>query len=468
MSAEHLDRPHLVVVGGGITGLAAAWEARDRARVTVLEASPLLGGRIRAGTVGDAVVEDGPDMFLARVPWATDLCREVGLGDDLVAPATSSAWVWSHGALRRLPERLALGVPTDLVALARSGILSPSGLARAAVDLVRPRTPPRGDESVAGVIGRRFGREVVDRLVAPLLGGINAGDVDHLSLEAAAPQLAEAARKHRSLFLGLRAGRRGGGEGAAGAGPVFHSVRGGLQRLVEGLERGLRDHGVNLRTATPVTKVTTSSPDGRPAAVTADGTVHQADAVVLASPAPPAATLLADVAPAAAAEIDQIRHASVAVVLLALARDHVAHPLDGSGLLVPQVEGRTVTACTFWSSKWPGTAPASQAILRVSVGRLGDDRAETLDDVDLTAAVVDDLADVLGVTGRPLDVRIVRWPRSFPQYEPGHLARVDRIDALLAAAAPGVAVAGAPYRGVGIPACVRQGRDAANRLLGER
>lgn len=446
-----------MVVGGGITGLAAAWEARDRARVTVLEASERLGGRIHDTEVGGVPVAGGPDAFLARVPWATQLCREVGLGDDLISPSRGGAFVWSRGRLRALPGDLAIGVPTRLASVARSGILSPAELLRAGMDLVRPATPPAGDESVGAVVRRRFGAGVTERLVGPLIGGINAGDIDRLSIEAAVPQIADAARAHRSLLLGLRRQRREAPEG-----PVFHSVRGGLTRLVEQLADQLAAAGVDIQTGAPVDHI--EAVGAGVAVRRSGGEGLEADRVLLTTPAPVTARLIEGASADAATGLQGIRHASVALVLLAVAPDALPS-LDGAGLLVPRVEGRLATAVTFWTSKWGGAPPPSPVVLRVSVGRIDDDRAITLSDHDLLAGVLADLGDILGLRGEPLDHRIVRWPESFPQYEPGHFERVATIERALARDVPAVQVAGAAFRGVGIPACVRQGREAAAALL---
>jgi oxygen-dependent protoporphyrinogen oxidase len=445
--------PPVVVVGGGITGLATAYylKARHGIEATVLEASERVGGKIRTDELAGVPVEAGPDTFLARVPEATDLCRELGLGGELVEPATSSAFVWARGRLRPLPPGLVLGVPTGLRQLARSGILSPAGMARAALDTVLPRRKHGDDPSIAAVIGGRFGEEVVDHLVEPLLGGINAGRADRLSLAATAPQLADAARDHRSLLLGLRAGAPAT---TTGAGPVFQSVRGGLERLVETLQ-----HQVDVRTDTAATPIERTD-DGR---FRTGGLTT--GAVVVTVPAYAAAPLVEPISPAAAAELRAIDYASVAVVTLGYAPSTVPPLPNGSGFLVPRAEHRLMTACTFLTSKWPDLASSGLVLLRVSAGRIGDDRAMRLDDRELVERLHQEAAEALGVTKAPVTTRVDRWPRGFPQYEPGHLARVDRIETALATAAPsaGLVVAGAAYRGLGLAACVRQAADVAEQ-----
>ena len=423
------------VVGGGITGLATAWYLREAgAAVTLYEAGERLGGKIQTGDLDGVPVELGPDTFLARVPWAVDLCRALGLEDELVAPATGKAYVWTRGRLRPLPSGTVLGVPARLRPLARSGIVSPRGLARAAADLVLPHRPLSDDPSVAEVVGGRFGRDVVDRLVEPLIGGIHAGRADRLSLAAVAPQVAgPAAAGGRSLMRALRKAPPGGG------GPVFLGLRGGLARLVDRLVERL--DGVDIRLGEPLTDL----PPGP---------------VVVTVPAYAAAPLL----PAAAADLRAIEYASVATVTLAYPPDALRGPLDGSGFLVPRIDGRLMTACTWLTSKWPDVAAAAggRVLLRVSAGRAGDDRALALDDATLAARLHTELEEAMGLRRDPDEAVVTRWPRSFPQYDVGHQARVARIEAALP---PGAVVAGAAYRGVGIAACIQQAQQAAVAVL---
>ncbi|MEA2686672.1 MAG: protoporphyrinogen/coproporphyrinogen oxidase, partial [Actinomycetota bacterium] len=319
------------MVGGGITGLATAWFLRDRARVTLIEADDRLGGKIRTASLGGVPVEEGPDTFLARVPHARALAEAVGLGDALVEPATGTAFIWTRGRLRPLPEGQVLGVPVELGPLVRSGVLAPGAVARAGLDLVLPRSRSglSADPSVADVIGARMGQGVVDRLVEPLVGGINAGRADDLSLAATAPQLAAASSSSRSLVLGLRKRRRTAAAAAAGvaAGPLFLGVAGGLGRLVERLVASLSDAGVEIRTGVSVTSI---EPDSRGTrVVTSSAGSLAAAAVVVTVPAFAAAPLVRGTAPAVATDLERIRYASVAVSTLAYLPADVASPLDG-------------------------------------------------------------------------------------------------------------------------------------------
>jgi len=441
-------------VGGGITGLAAAWFLRDRADVVLFEAGGRLGGKIATGELAGVPVETGPDTFLARVPEATDLCGAVGLGDDLVPPATGKAYLWSRGRLRPLPEGHVLGVPTAAVPLVRSGVVSAAGAARAGLDLVLPRRPLGSDPSVAEVVGARLGTEVLDRLVDPLVGGIHAGRSDRLSLAATAPHLAAAAGASRSLVLGLRRRRSAGPDDE----PVFLGLAGGMERLVDRLRTELAT--VDVRTGARVESVVPDAAGWRVA-----GPDVPVDAVVLTVPAFAAADLVRAACPPAAAELGAIAYASVAVTTLGYRPSAVAGPLDGSGFLVPRVEGRLMTACTWSTSKWPDLGRSGLVLLRPSAGRFGDERALGLDDAELVDRLHGELVTSVAATEPPVASLVTRWVRAFPQYEPGHTERVARIESALAAAMPGVVVAGAAYRGLGIAACVRQAEQAASAVL---
>lgn len=469
----------LVVVGGGIAGLAAAWEAVRRtpaARVAVLEATMRFGGKLRTEPFGGLPVDRGADAFLVRTPDALDLVHELGLADELVHPALRSALLLTDGRLHRLPEGLVLGVPTDLDTLAASGIVSPAGIERLALDLEDTADAPEGDLSVGELVRARLGDEVFEKLVSPLLSGVNAGDADRLSVEAGAPQLAAAAR-HGSLIRGARAQRAAGDPEA----PIFASLRDGTGRLVERLLECLQDAGVTLladaethelRAAAggwllevndgePTSRIDPERDDVDPAPTTD----LFARRVVLATPAPVTARLLEPVAPAVSAILGEIEYASVAVTSLRYPRAAVAHPLDASGVLVAEAEGLLMTACSFGSSKWPAWADGDHVVLRVSTGRAHDQRHHAYTDSQLVRHLHNELAPLLAITAAPVDWLVTRWDGALPQYRPGHLDRLDDAEAALAEAAPGLALAGAATRGVGIPACIRSGRLATARVI---
>jgi protoporphyrinogen/coproporphyrinogen III oxidase len=506
--------PTVAVLGGGITGLAAAWElaggsGRPRRadrhegapHVVLLEASERFGGRIGTVRFAGLPVDTGADAFITRQPAAEALCRELGLCDELVAPATSEASVWVRGRLRRLPTGLVLGVPSDLPALARSGIVSPAGVVRAAADLVLPRRrhhgrhgaheasrpaggAPAGDPSVADVLGPRLGREVLERLVEPLVGGINAGSAARLSFAAVVPQLAAALDGHRSVVWALSRQRRASRPAGASE-PAFLGLASGLGSLVERLVAGLEAAGGELHTGVRVDTVLAAGEGYR---ITSGEHSFEADALVVALPGPAAASALAGVAPAAAHELAGVNYASVSLVTLAWSaselpyrqssgtgqhglreglgrrpQDPGGQNLPGSGFLVPRSEGLLMTACTFTSSKWPHSSVPGRVVVRASVGHAGDERALLLTDAELITRVREELALILGVTADPLASMVWRHENAFPQYETGHLARVERIRQALAGH-PRVAVAGVTLDGIGIPACITSGRRAATAV----
>jgi oxygen-dependent protoporphyrinogen oxidase len=468
-------RVDLAVIGGGISGLAAAWEGRRRgASVIVLEAGPRAGGKLRTSPLGGVDVDESADAFLARVPEAVEMCTELGIDADLVSPGTGSAYVWLDGALRRLPAEQLLGVPTDLDALAATAVLSAAGLERARHDLTLPDDRPTGvcggsgkDESVGDLVRRRLGDEVLDRLVAPLVGSVYAGDCDRLSLQVTAAQLAAARDLDPSDPSLVRAAAAIRAQGVDTGRPVFLAPRGGVGRLADALGAALGD---DVRTGTTVTGIAPHGTGWR-VSTGAGGTGGAGDvvagALVLATPAFVSAPLLAPVVPGPAAFLAGIEHASVAMLGLAVPRDGIDHPMDGSGFLVPRSAGMVLTACSWATSKWPHLAvDPSVALLRASAGHDGDDRSPTLPDSELMAAMLADLRTTMGLRADPLDVRITRWPRSFPQPRPGHLAAVAVAEADLAAVSPRLAVTGAWARGVGIPACIRGARVAAASALG--
>jgi protoporphyrinogen/coproporphyrinogen III oxidase len=464
--------PTVAVVGAGITGLATAWRLQRTApgvRVLVLEQAARHGGALLAQALdveGTVRADVGAEAMLARRPEAIALAEEVGLGEDLLHPATTRAAIYSRGSLHPMPRGTVMGVPGDPQAL--RGLLTEQEVARVAAEPALPAAPVTADVDVAGFVAGRMGAAVVERLVEPLLGGVYAGRADHLSLKATVPALWPAAMRGGSLLEEVR--RQVGGSGTAvgsGSGaPVFAGIRGGVARLADRLRERLQERGVQVRTRACVQALRPDAggwqlelgPAGR-------GAVLRADAVVLALPAGRAGRLLTGVAPQAAVELAGIRTASLAIGSFVVP----ASVLDGlhvSGFLVPPAEGRLVKAATFSSLKWEWlTATASgKAVVRVSIGRAGEERALQLPDAELLRAAAADLEDLLD---RPVPVDssvLTRWGGALPQYEVGHVERVERIRAAIAEQ-PRLAVAGASYDGVGIPACIVSADAAASAVL---
>ncbi len=452
----------VVVVGGGITGLTTAYRLTTldpSLEITVLESLNRLGGMIRTGKFAGSSVDEGADSFLARIPEATDLCRELGIDNRLISPSVDGATVYSRGKIRRIPDELALGVPTSFFQLARSGIVSLGGAIRAGMDLFKPDDWPGQDESVGDLISRRLGAEVAQRLVDPLIGGINASDTYELSARMATPTIAHVARRNRSLIRGMRSfhdrTRHVSGQ------PAFHSFAGGMSVLVDRLEAALDT--VDLKMSAPAHSI---SAQGDTYTVHSDAGDISAESIVLACPASTSASSLAGISPNAAELLGRITYASVAITTVSLRSTDIAHPLEGAGLLIPRPEGMLTTAVTWGHLKWPHwSEDPDRAVLRISSGRHGDDRAMQLDDDELVEALSAELGDLLEISGPILEWKVTRWPNSLPQYPPGHGDRVTAIEATLRRDAPRVFVTGASYRGVGIPACIDQANDAAQAVI---
>ncbi|MEU7297005.1 protoporphyrinogen oxidase [Streptomyces exfoliatus] len=462
--------PHVVVAGGGIAGLAAAHRlVLAGHRVTLLEAGPRLGGKLLAGEIAGAPVDLGAESLLARRPEAVALARAVGLGDRLQAPVTTTASVWSRGALVPMPKGHVMGVPGDAHAV--DGLLSEEGVRRIGRDGELPPADIGEDIAIGAYVADRMGHEVVDRLVEPLLGGVYAGDAYRISMRAAVPALFEAARRHPTLTAAVRAVQRAGATvpaDAAGAatglgGSVFLGIEGGVGTLPGAVADAIRAAGGTILTDAPVTALRRTGPTGWQ--VVSGDRVLTADAVVLATPAGPAAALLAPHAPAASAELDAVAYASMALVTLAFRRSDLP-ALPGSGFLVPPVDGHTIKASTFSSQKWGWVADGAPDlfVLRTSVGRNGEEEQVHREDADLVAASLKDLAAAIGLAARPVATTVTRWTGGLPQYPVGHLDRVARVREAVAAL-PGLRVAGAAYDGVGIPACIASAHRAADEII---
>jgi oxygen-dependent protoporphyrinogen oxidase len=449
----------VVVVGAGIAGLAAAWTlAAAGASVLVLESAAEVGGKLRSGTVAGVPVDLGAEAMLARRPEGPDLVGELGLGGDLIEPLTTAAWVQAGGALHPLPARTMLGIPSDVGALRASGVLTEHAIARIEAEPdAEPLPELERDVAVGALVRARLGNEVADRLVEPLLGGVYAGRADELSLRATVPALAERLSGGGSLIRAAQAVTDTGARAASGA-PVFASLTGGLGRLPVALAGSGRfevQTGVTVRAL----RRTAGGFELECGAVPVAHTVT-ADAVVVATPAAKTARLLRDVAGAAAGELAEIDSASVAIVTLAYRGVRLP---AGSGLLVGAGEGLQVKAVTVSSQKWP-LDTGDVVVLRASLGRAGEPVVLQRDDDELIGLVRHELRALLGIEAEPIDSVVTRWGGGLPQYAVGHVERVARVRAAVAGV-PGLAVCGASYDGVGIPACIASARAAAAQVL---
>ncbi|MFL6107448.1 MAG: protoporphyrinogen oxidase [Marmoricola sp.] len=460
--------PHVVVVGGGIAGLAAAarlHEERPDVRITVLEGSAEIGGKLKLAEVGGVTVDVGAEAMLNRRPEAVALARTSGLADSVVHPATITAQLWTRDELVAMPRTM-MGIPTDLRALAESGVISKPGMARAAMDAVLPGTSLEGrDTSIGGLVEERFGKEVVDRLVEPLLGGVYAGHAREISARAAVPQVVALLDRDRSL--GKAAARAT--SGPISDIPVFAGLVGGVGRLPGAVASTSE---ATITTDAPVRDLARRPEGGWNLVVGSadEPRLLQADAVILATPARPTARLLSDVAPGAALELARIEYASVALVTMAFAaRDFPA--VVGSGFLVPPVERRAIKAATFSFAKWDWVRHAGEGehgvvVMRCSLGRHREEHQLQASDEELVDVALSDLADAVGLSVRPIDTQVQRWGGGLPQYAVGHLDRVGLIRSEISRIS-GLEVCGAAYDGIGIPACIASAHLAVASLLAD-
>ncbi|MBD2846022.1 protoporphyrinogen oxidase [Paenibacillus sp. IB182496] len=464
----------LAVVGGGLTGLSAAYYAQRMAQeqgrgveITLIEASERLGGRIETLRRDGFVIEKGPDSFLARKQPMLDLAEELGLTSELVRtnPEARKTYIYNRGRLHAMPAGLVLGVPTDLEAFGRSELLTEAGKARVLQDLELPPQPGDTDESVGDFLERRIGAEAMERIAEPLLAGIYAGDLRGLGLRATFPQFRDAELRHGSLIRGMQASRKVSPPQPtlpdALKGSLFLTYRRGLSSLVEALEAAMPR--LSRRLACRVEAIRRSTASAYELELQG-GERLEADAVVLTAPAPAAAALLRPLTDTAA--LDAVRYVSVANVVLAFDRTRALRDaFDGSGFLVPRTEGRTITACTWTSAKWLHSSPPDKALLRCYVGRAGDEAPVELDDDELVARVRSDMREIMGIDADPLFAEITRLRRSMPQYPVGHVEQTAAMRARLAQELPGLWVTGAAFDGVGLADCIRQGKEAAAALL---
>lgn len=462
-----MSQGRVVVVGGGISGLACAHRLveLDGAReVLLLEASPRTGGNIRSERTEDGfVIEHGPDSIITDKPWALSLAKRVGLEDELVSTVADNrgAYVVAHGRLETIPEGFAMMAPVRIGPFLRSPILSWRGKLRAGLDLVMPRGS-EDDESLASFVRRRFGAEVFERLAQPLVGGIYGADPSHLSLRATMPRFLDIEKEHRSVSLGLlRRQRRAREHAASGARyGLFVSFREGCEALPRRLTERLGDR---VRTGSAVTAL---EPDGSGGwKITANGERIDAEAVVLAVPSHRAAALTQRWDADLAGLLESIPYGSAATTTFVFRREQIPHPLDAYGFVVPIVERRRILAATWSSRKWPGRAPAGMELVRVFMGGPGNEQVVDQDDETLLRDSLAELRELMGIDGEPSLVRVDRYVRAMPHYHVGHGEQVARIDARVREHA-GLALAGNAYDGVGVPDSVHRGEVVAERLAG--
>jgi len=439
----------IVVIGGGISGLSAAHQLLVKGYdVTILEASPRIGGKIFTMEFAGMPIDTGPDAFLEREPEMKELCSALGLAGELVAPVSQSAKIWVDGALHTLPKSQFLGIPLDLEELASLDLISPEGIQTAQNDFTNEDTGRHEDETVGSLIRRRLGDEVMDKLVGPLLGGINAGDPDKISLRAGVPYLATATDLDFSLIRSIKEFVRSSDRDPKA--PVFLTHPDGLSKIIDALGEELKGKIVlNENVHSVVQEKGKWIVQGRENL--------EANAVILSTPAYVSAGILKNTNNEVAKLLSSINYASMAFVLFAFPSGAV-EPFDGSGFLVAKSEGLLMTACSWSSSKWGHLGKDQKTFIRVSAGRVDDDRVFNLDDGELVSKLLDELSLMVGLKAAPSESQVVRWPKSFPQYEVGHTRKVEEIQKRLQREIPGIYVTGAAFNGLGLSACIRDAR----------
>ena len=464
----------IIIVGGGIAGLSTAYYAKKqapKAQITLLEAVGHWGGKITTDRVtfndGDFIIEGGPDTFLATKPWAVSLCEELGLAERLHStnPHQKNTYVLHKNKLQPLPDGLAMMIPTNIPSILKTQLVSWPGKARMGLDFLLPPQNGHHDESLGQFVSRRLGREAYENLIEPLMSGIYAGDGDQLSLCSTFPYLHDLEHKYGSLARGaltMRQQMAARGTKTLGSRSAFLTPTTGLAEIVEALVEILTENGAELCLNTPVTRITKI--DSHYLVEMDSGEALESDAIILATPAPVAGSLLASFDPELATILHSIPYVSTATVTLAYRQNDLSRPLDGYGYVIPRREGRRALACTWTSTKFPHRAPDGYALIRIFIGRAGQESDIPWDEAGLLDVAREELELTLGITTEPLVSRVFIWESAMPQYNLGHPEKLAQIDAALEKY-PGLTLAGNGYRGIGIPDCIHSGELAVERIL---
>ena len=456
----------ILIAGAGVTGLSAAYSLLKRAEaagrrveIIVVEEERRLGGKTQTEVVDGMIIEAGPDSVIAHKPWAVELARELGLETVGTNPRVRTTYILHKGRLEKLPVGMQIMIPTEIWPFLKTPLLSPWGKLRAGLEPFVPVRRTDEDESIGSFVARRFGHEVLEHIAGPLMGGIYGGDFNAVSMKATFPRFLQMEREGGSLLLQAWRNKALKPEGPTGSG--FVTVKGGLNQLVQALVARMEGK-VTFVTGVALTGLV-PQPEGQGYVAGLDsGQRIEADAVILALPAHAAAKLVREYLPEVAHELSAIPYHNSVVAALAYNREDVAHPLDASGFLVPVTEPTTITASTWVSSKWPHAVPERKVLIRCFIGRgVGRDWTKEPDEL-IIAQARKELERLMGLRAEPILTRVFKWPRAMPQYLVGHLDRIDRVDRLMARV-PGLYLAGAAFRGVGLPDCVREGTQAAEK-----
>ena len=468
----------IAIIGGGISGLSAAFQLEQQRQggaaleYVLFERMPRLGGSLRTERADGCLIEAGPDSFLSEKPWAAELCREVGIGGQLIGSndAERKTYILVKGRLVPIPDGLMFMVPTKILPVVFSPLFSMRTKLRMAQEWFHPPRGAGGDESVAALVERHYGAEMVDRLADPLLSGVYGGEASGLSVRAVLPRFAEMESKYGSLGRGMLAARQRMASSKTPARPLFTSLKDGMQQLVDALVARLP--GERLRTGTAVRELRrgmpragAAAPQGEWLVATESGEGESFDGVILATPAPAAGGLLAPLQGELAKELSGIAYSSSVTVTLGYERAGLRLP-PGFGFLVPRSEGKRMLACTFVHNKFPHRAPPERALIRCFLGGARDEEVLSWREEQIEAAVRKELREILWLTAQPLFCRVYKWKGAMAQYGAGHLERLERLERLRRQL-PGLALAGNGYRGIGVPDCIRSGKEAAGEIGGQ-
>jgi oxygen-dependent protoporphyrinogen oxidase len=485
MNPSSVSPKRVAIIGGGIAGLTAAYTLQEKAReaglpihFTLFESSPSLGGKIATDQADGFVIEGGPDCFLLQKPWAAQLAQALGLEQDLIGtnPQEKRLYVVNRGRLVKMPDGVMLIIPTRFMPFITSTLISWPGKIRMGLDFFIPRRKDDADESIADFIRRRLGREALDKIAEPLLSGIHVSDPEQQSLLGTFPRFRNIEKQHGSLIRGMLAQRRAAAahshahsdNGAVKTGwknSVFVSLRGGMSQLIQALEKALT--GGQVLTGCPVTGIL-PIPGQRPfpgyQITTSDGEKVTVDALILATPAYVSSSLVSTFAPELSQALAGIRYVSTATVTLAYRQSEVGNPLQGTGMIIPRRENRRISACTMSSTKFSSRAPAGHVLLRCFMGGPGKEEQVERSDREIIADARSELSALMGVHAEPVMARVYRWVKGNAQYDVGHLERVSQMHEMCKET-PGLFLTGSAYEGIGIPDCVHQGQQAAEKVI---